>query len=130
MSEPTWIQENVVLAIYQRQISEHGGRFGLRDKGFLSSALARPQNLFFYSSPKPDEAALAASYAYGIVKNHPFIDGNKRTAYVVCRTFLKLNGRDIEASDLDKYHTFVSLTDGSLSEEHFAEWIRSKLMKS
>jgi len=89
MKEPTWILDEVVEAIHLRQIAEHGGSEGVRDTGLLSSALARPKNLFAYSNPKPDLAALAASYAFGIVKNHPFVDGNKRTAYVVCGTFLE-----------------------------------------
>ena len=85
--------------------------------------------LFAYTQPKPDLAALAAAYAFGIIKNHPFVDGNKRTAYVLCRTFLKLNGKDIDATEVEKYQTVVAVTDGSLSEEQFAEWIRSKLEK-
>ena len=98
--------------------------------GMLASALARPKNLFAYSNPKPDVAALAAAYAFGIVKNHPFVDGNKRTAYVICRTFLKLNGTDIAATDVEKYMTFVAVADGSLNEEALAEWIRAHLVKA
>jgi death on curing protein len=127
MSEPHWIHEKVVTAIHQRQLAEHGGLDGVRDSGMLSSALARPLNLFAYSSPKPDLPALAAAYAFGIIKNHPFVDGNKRTAYVICRTFLKLNGQDIDATDVEKYQTFLSAAEGSLSEVQLAEWIRSHL---
>jgi death-on-curing protein len=123
MNEPIWLQENVVLAIHQRQLAEHGGMAGVRDLGLLASALARPRHLLAYG--QPDLAALAASYAYGIVKNHPFVDGNKRTGYVVCRTFLMLNGRDIDASAIEKFQSFVGLADGSLSEEQFADWIRT-----
>ena len=128
MSEPRWIQEKVVRAIHLRQLAEHGGLEGVRDEGLLASALARARNLFAYVNPKPDLPALAATYAYGIIKNHPFVDGNKRTAYVACRTFLKLNGQDVDASDVEKYRTFVGVADGTLSEEQLAEWIRSKIV--
>jgi len=127
MDEPRWLKETVVAAIHQRQLAEHGGLEGVRDRGMLSSALARPRNTFAYTDPKPDLATLAAAYAFGVIKNHPFVDGNKRTAYVLCRTFLKLNGKDIDAPDVEKYQTVVAVADGSLSEEGFAEWIRSKL---
>lgn len=126
MAEPRWIQEKAVRAIHLRQLAEHGGLEGVRDEGLLSSALARPQNLFAYGNPKPDLPALAAAYAFGIIKNHPFVDGNKRTAYVVCRTFLKLNNQDIVASDVGKYQTFVGVAGGTLNEELLAEWIRSR----
>ena len=127
MDEPRWLKEKVVAAIHQRQLAEHGGLDGVRDPGMLSSALARPRNTFAYTQPKPDLATLAAAYAFGVIKNHPFVDGNKRTAYVLCRTFLKLNGKDIDATEVEKYQTVVAVADGSLSEEQFAEWIRSKL---
>jgi death-on-curing protein len=128
MQEPRWLKEAVVHAIHQRQLDEHGGLAGVRDPGMLSSALARPRNAFAYSEPKPDLAALAAAYAFAIIKNHPFFDGNKRTGYVLCRTFLKINGRDIEAAHEEKYKAVVAVADGSMSEEQFAIWIRSKLM--
>ena len=124
MSEPVWIREDVVLAIHRRQLSEHGGAEGLRDAGLLASALARPRNLLAYSDGEPDFATLASAYAFGIVRNHPFIDGNKRTGYVVCRTFLVLNGHDLSASREDKYSTFLSLAGGELSEDELTLWIR------
>ena len=127
MEEPRWLKENVVAAIHQRQLAEHGGLDGVRDPGMFSSALARPRNTFAYTQPKPDLATLAAAYAFVVIKNHPFIDGNKRTAYVLCRTFLKLNGKDIDATEVEKYQTVVAVADGSLSKEGFAEWIRSKV---
>lgn len=126
MNEPSWIEETVVRAIHSRQLSEHGGLDGIRDEGLLASALARARNLFAYGNPKPDLPALAAAYAFGVIKNHPFVDGNKRTAYVICRTFLKLNGQDFDASDVEKYRTFIDVADGTLSEEQLADWIRSK----
>ncbi|MES2460133.1 MAG: type II toxin-antitoxin system death-on-curing family toxin, partial [Armatimonadota bacterium] len=101
--EPIWLREDVVLAIHRRQLAEHGGSEGVRDSGLLSSALARPQNLLAYGEPTPDLPSLAAAYAFGIVRNHPFVDGNKRTGYVVCRTFLIINGQDITASQQEKY---------------------------
>ena len=130
MQEPVWVRNDVVLAVHRRQLAEHGGSEGVRDSGLLESALARPKNLFAYSEAEPDLAELAASYAFGLVQNHPFVDGNKRTAYVVCRTFLMLNGRDIEAPQKDKYITFLSLAEGSLTEKNLAGWIRDHLISA
>jgi death-on-curing protein len=128
MSERKWILEEAVYAIHQRQISEHGGIDGIRDENLLSSALARPQNLESYSE-NVQISQLAASYAFGIAKNHPFLDGNKRTAYVVIRTFLLLNGFDINASQEEKYLTFLKLAEGSLTEHELFEWIKEKSEK-
>ncbi len=121
-----WILFNSVLAIHKRQIAEHGGSDGVRDEGLLLSALARPQNLEAYSDDA-DFAALAGVYAFGITKNHPFIDGNKRTALAVMRTFILLNGENLVATQEDKYITILSLADGSLSEEDLVKWIRTRL---
>lgn len=122
MAAPKWIAKAVVLALHKEQLSEHGGSGGMRDEGLLDSALAKPQNLFAYS--EPDLFDLAASYALGIAQNHPFIDGNKRTALTVAATFLYLHGLDIVASKEDLYITFLSLADGSLSEGALAIWLR------
>ena len=127
MTKCTWIREAVVLAIHQRQLAEHGGAEGIRDRGLLSSALARPQNLAAYSEDDLDLAAFAAAYAYGIARNHPFVDGNKRTAFVVCRTFLLLNGKDLDATREEKYLTFFDLARGAISEDELAEWIGQRL---
>ena len=127
MPEPTWVRQDIVLAIHQRQLAEHGGGQGLRDAGLLESALARPRNLWAYADPRPDAAALAASYASGIVKNHPFVDGNKRTGLVTCRTFLILNGWDVDASAEEKYVTFASLAAGAIGEAELAAWLREHL---
>ena len=127
-SEPIWILDDIVLAIHHRQIAEHGGLDGMRDEGLLQSALGKPKNFYNYTDPKPDIAALAASYAYGITRNHPFVDGNKRTAFVISRLFLKLNGRDISASSAEKYHTFIQLAEGNLSEDELADFIRTHLV--
>ena len=130
MPEIIWLLEEAVRAIHERQISEHGGSSGLRDEGLLQSALARPQHLLAYGDPPPDAAALAAAYAFGIARNHPFIDGNKRTALVVARTFLLVNGNDVEASQEEKYLTFLRLAEGSLTEDELAAWIRLHLKSS
>jgi len=121
-----WVSEETVLAIYRRQISEHGGEPGVRDTGLLPSALARPQDISAYSEGA-DIASLAAAYAFRIAKNRPFIDGNKRAALVVMRTFLLLNGFNLKASQEEKYLTFVSLAAGQLSEDELGEWVRKRL---
>ena len=123
-----WIAKSAALAIHEEQIAEHGGAPGIRDDGLLESALARPQNLAAYS--EPDLAALAASYAYGIARNHPFLDGNKRTSYVVTRLFLRLNGRDIGADEASRLQIWLALAGGELNEEQIAEWLRSHLKKA
>jgi death-on-curing protein len=122
--EPAWVRHDVVLAIHQRQLAEHGGRAGVRDHGLLASALARPRHKLAYSESAPDLAELAAAYAFGLIRNHPFIDGNKRTPLVVCRLFLLLNGADITASREEKYRTFFNLAAGALEEDELAAWIR------
>jgi len=118
-----WLRIDAVLSMHRRQLAEHGGSDGVRDVGLLESALARAQNIEAYE-PDADIARLAAAYAYGIAKNHPFVDGNKRTALVAMRTFLVLNGGRLDATPADKYLTFISLADGSLSEDELAEWLR------
>ena len=127
MPQIVWLLEETLTAIHHRQIAEHGGSEGLRDEGLLSSALARPKNLLAYSEPPPDLASLAAAYAYGIARNHPFIDGNKRTALVAARTFLILNGVDLDATQDDKFLIFLNLAEGAISEKELADWIRNRL---
>ncbi len=119
-----WLRVDAVLAMHKRQIAEHGGDDGVRDIGLLESAMARAQNIAAYE-PDADIARLAAAYGFGIAKNHPFVDGNKRTAFVATRTFLILNGFTLEASPAAKYTTFLQLAEGSLSEEELTDWIRS-----
>lgn len=119
-----WLEKALILAIHERQIAEHGGGSGVRDEGLLESALARPQQVYAYRDPTPDVADLAASLAYGLACNHPFVDGNKRTAYIACRTFLVLNGVDIVASAEEKYLTMLALAEGNLTAEAFAAWLR------
>lgn len=127
MAQIVWLLEETVIAIHHRQISEHGGREGLRDEGLLAAALTRPENVLAYAQPPPDLAALAAAYAYGIARDHPFVDGNKRTALVAARTFLLLNGVNVEANQDEKYLTFLQLAQGTLGEELLADWIRKRI---
>jgi death on curing protein len=127
MTQIVWLLEETLTAIHHRQIAEHGGSEGLRDESLLLSALARPQNLLAYGEPPPDLASLAAAYAYGIARNHPFIDGNKRTALVAARTFLILNGVDLNATQDDKVLTFLNLAEGAISEEDLADWLRKRI---
>lgn len=127
MQEPIWINKAVALAIHERQLSEHGGGSGVRDEGLLELALGKPQNLFAYSDGTVDLAAMAASYAFGIARNHPFVDGNKRSALVISRTFLRLNDADVVATKEDKYMTFLALAAGEVSEDDLAAWFRKNL---
>lgn len=124
-----WIDKPFAIAIHDRQLSEHGGSPGVRDESLLDSALARPRQLHAYGEPPPDFADLAASLAYGLARNHPFVDGNKRTAHVCYRAFLALNGMNVAASDEDKYVTMVALAEGSLPEADFAAWLRERLAR-
>ena len=125
-----WISKALVLAIHDRQLAEHGGIAGVRDEGLLDSALARPQQLQAYGDPPPDIADLAASLAFGLARNHPFGDGNKRTAAVACETFIVLNGAALVADDLTLYPVYIALADGTLSESEFAAWLRRHLRLS
>jgi death on curing protein len=118
-----WLSKAAVLAIHAEQLAEHGGAPGLRDEGLLDSALARPENLAAYGHP--DAAALAAAYAFGMVRNHPFVDGNKRTGFVAAAGFLLLNGFDLEAPEQEVVRTFWRLAEGSLSEIELAAWFRN-----
>jgi len=120
-----WIATEVALAAHAEQLAEHGGGDGIRDAGMIDSAMARPQNLAQYGDP--DAAALAAAYAYGIARNHPFTDGNKRTAAVVSETFLMLNGYALGATDAELVVAFVALAAGELGEDELADWFRQHL---
>ena len=120
-----WIATEVALAAHAEQLAEHGGGGSIRDAGMLDSAMARPQNLVQYGDP--DAAALAAAYAFGIARNHPFIDGNKRTAAVVSETFLMLNGYALGATDAELVVAFVALAAGELGEDELADWFRQHL---
>jgi death on curing protein len=124
VEEPRWISKRAVLALHSEQLAEHGGSDGIRDESLLDSALAKPQNVFAYAE-SPSVFTLAASYAFGIARNHAFIDGNKRTALVVSILFLNRNGWDIEAPREEVYYTFLNLAAGSVSEEELAAWFRA-----
>ena len=117
----------VIKAFHDRQINEHGGLPGLRDEGLLLSALSRPENAYHYSDPKLDVAELAAAYDFGLARNHPFNDANKRTALIAMRLFLKLNGYDLVASAKDKYKTIIRVAASEISEIELAQWIRENL---
>ena len=123
-----WIDRMLALAVHERQLSEHGGGEGVRDESLLESALARPQQLFAYGNPPPDLAALAASLAYGLARNHPFVDGCKRTAAVACELFLALNGATLQADNVELYPVYLSLAEGSLAENELADWLRPRLL--
>lgn len=123
-----WISTTLAIAIHDRQLAEHGGGTGVRDVGLLEAALARPQQRYAYGDPPPDLAELAASLAHALARNHPFVDGNKRTAHVCYRAFIRLNGGDLVASDEEKYAMMIGLSEGSLSEADFATWLRTHLV--
>jgi death-on-curing protein len=120
-----WLAPDAVAAIHEAQLAEHGGRAGSRDAGLLLSALGRARNLAEHG--EADHADLAAAYGFGIVRDHPFVDGNKRTAHVAYRTFLELNGADLVATDEEKYVSILALAEGKLSERDFAAWLRGRL---
>lgn len=127
MDEPLWITKRDALAIHEMQIAEHGGLAGIRDEGLLESALARPENLFAYG--EPDLCDLAAAYAYGLAKNHPFADGNKRTSLGVCLSFLDLNGLDLPEDDAENIATWMALAAGTLGEAELAAWLRERVVE-
>lgn len=126
MEEPTWLDQALLEALHADQLLEHGGGLGIRDEALLESALARPQQK--WRDPDADAATLAAAYAHGIAKYHPFIDGNKRTAFVALYTFLALNGLELEAPEPEAAAVMIGTADGSISEDVLAEWIRAHLV--
>jgi death-on-curing protein len=125
LREPIWVSIELAEAIHQRQIAEHGGGEGIRDRGLLESALARPRQIFAYGSADTDMPALAAAYAFGLSRNHPFADGNKRIAAVTCELFLMLNGYRLLADNASLYPMFLGLASGNVSETEFADWLRA-----
>lgn len=125
MSDWVWIEAAAAAAVHERQLSEHGGPVGVRDPNALESALARPQNLAAYE--EPDAAALAASYAFGIARNHAFVDGNKRTAWVIARLFLAANGVGLKFEREGAITAMLALAAGELSEEELADWFRERI---
>jgi death-on-curing protein len=120
-----WLDAQVMRAVHEEQLAEHGGGSGVRDEGLFESAMNRPLHLAHYGDP--DAAALAAAYGFGLARNHPFVDGNKRTAFVAVELFLALNGWDLVADDAQCVMTMLALAAGDLSEEEFAQWLREHL---
>ena len=120
-----WVPREVLIAVQEEQLAEHGGAAGLRDEGLFDSALARPRQLANYG--EPDIADLAAAYAHGLVRNHPFIDGNKRTAFVAAQLFLRMNGQRINAPHVDCVMTTLALAASDIDETAFAAWLRRHL---
>ncbi len=125
MSEWKWVNRQVLLLLHDESLAEHGGASGIRDEGLLDSALNRPVNLALYE--EPDIARLAASYGVGLAKNHAFVDGNKRAAFLAVGLFLAVNGHRLHATQADATLTMQDVAAGQLSEADFAQWIRSHL---
>ena len=123
----TWTGLDTVLVVHDLQIQEHGGATGIRDLGLIESAINRPKNLLLYDSPGVVD--LAAAYAFGLTKNHGFIDGNKRTAYVITRLFLRLHGWDFTASPEERVLVFERLGRGNYSSEEFTQWLKKNWQK-
>jgi len=128
MTTPTWVERTAVILLHDESIAVHGGASGVRDIGLLESALARPQNLHAYG--EGDAAALAAAYAFGIIKNHPFIDGNKRTGFLAAALFLEANGMRFVASEADAVVRTLALAAGEIGETEFATWLRENVVES
>ena len=122
MNEPLWISEEIVLIIHQDQLEQHGGRLGIRDKNLLAASLARPRHLLTYG--QPDLFELAAAYDYGLAKNHPFIDSNKRTAFMVMYVFLGLNSYLIEVAEMDVVQIMKRLATDRETQKSLAQWLR------
>lgn len=126
--EPRWIGIAVALAVHDRQLAQHGGSAGIRDVGLLESALSRPVNAWGYG--EPDLADLAAAYAYGLARNHPFVDGSKRTAWVLARLFLRDNDHPIVFAKADAVHVMLELAAGNVAEDELAGWFRERVVLS
>ena len=123
-SEPRWLNKAALVLLHNESLALFGGPSGLRDEGLLDSALVRPANLLLYR-PDADLASLAAAYAYGLAQNHPFIDGNKRAAFLAIGLFLHINGQRLRASPVEAIQTIFALASGQLSEIELADWIRA-----
>jgi len=123
MKQPEWILREAVLALHEELLAEFGGSSGIRDEGLLASALARPENLFAYNNPSVCD--LAASYGFGLVKKHPFVDGNKRIGFTVAVLFLEINGYRFQAAEADAVVRTLALAAGKMSEAAYAEWLKA-----
>jgi len=129
VKKPVWIERQALQLLHGAALARFGGLPGIRDEGMLESALTRPKNNFHYDAAS-DLAVLAAAYAFGLARDHPFTDGNKRAAFLACGLFLELNGRTLTASPLDAYAAVVALADGTLGEAEFAQWVRTHSSKT
>ena len=125
---PVWLDRTEALAIHEMMLAQYGGLAGVRDEGLLESALAKPQNLFAYA--KPSLAELAAGYAAGVILNHPFLDGNKRTGFMLAATFLELNGRSFNATEESVVQNTLGLASGKLKEAGYADWLNKNSEKA
>lgn len=123
MKKPVWVLREVVFMLHEQSLAQFGGSAGIRDEGLVDSALSKPENLFAYG--KPTVFDLAASYAFGLIKNHPFIDGNKRTGFITAVLFLELNGYKFQASEVDTAVRTLALAAGEMSESAYAEWLKA-----
>ncbi len=122
MSEPIWVRQDIAIAIHERVLADHGGESGIRDSGLLESALARPKQIHAYGDP--DLATLAAAYTAGIIRNHPFLDGNKRVGFMAAYLFLACNGVTLTATEVSAFRAVLDLTAGDMTEEQFSQWLR------
>ena len=127
MNSWRWLVEGIVIAVHAEQIAEHGGSDGIRDRGLLSSALFRPRNLAGYGTPAVFE--LAAAYAFGIIQNHPFVDGNKRSGFLAAYVFLALNGWKLIAAEAAAVEAVLALASGGISEAEFAAWLKAQSIR-
>jgi death-on-curing protein len=129
-AEPKWIPAKAIIDLHAAEIAAGGGAPGLQNQGLLDSALARPKQKWSYDKSNPDIAYLSASYGWGLCRNHPFVDGNKRIAFIAIGVFLGLNNCYLDAREEDAYLTIMKVAEGSLSEEALAEWIRKNSLKT
>jgi death-on-curing protein len=127
VKEPIWLAREDCLAIHEMMLAQHGGLAGVRDEGLLDSAISKPQHLFAYSSPTLAE--MAASYAAGIILNHPFLDGNKRTGFMLAAIFLEINGMEFTATEESVIDTTLALASGKLKQAGYAEWLGKNSQK-
>jgi len=121
--EPEWLLKEVVQSFHDQQLREHGGGHGMRDQSMLDSALNKPIQMWHYQEPKPDIPTLAGAYAFGLANNHPYVDGNKRTAAIACEVFLLLNGYGFTVGEAEKYPHYIALASGEHTQESFTIWL-------
>lgn len=129
MKEPVWVEKEALLLLHSKALARFGGAEGLRDEGLLDSALARPHNAFHYDGQR-EIAALAASYAFGLAKNHPFVDGNKRAAFMAMGVFLAMNGWALTADSVDAIQAVMALAGGEIGEGEFAAWLKRNIKRT